>query len=136
MRSSRAPVMAGFLCALLAVAGCSSSGATGSAGGPVIETVQIPSAGKKAADGKYDLTVQVTAHAGGFIASARIDFSSAEPPRLVGTEVTVGQQNLTALPLSFRLDGSAGPGTADANLVLTDDEGNQSKKKIIVLLTP
>jgi hypothetical protein len=110
---------------------CSSSSDT-AGGAPVIEAVEVSGVAKKAADGKYEATLRVTAHDDGTIVSARIDFPSDEPASLVGTEVQVNQQKLAASPITFRLDAAAGPGTGDANLVLTDDAGNVAKKKIIV----
>ncbi|MDB4994880.1 MAG: hypothetical protein JWM74_2312 [Myxococcaceae bacterium] len=102
----------------------------------MIDSVDASSTGKKAADGKYDLVLRVTAHDSSYFTSARVDFPSTEPASLVGTEVPLSPQTLSATALSFRLDATAGPGTGDANLVLTDEKGRVAKKKIVVTLSP
>ena len=127
----RQSVVVGF--ALVVLTACSSSSSGGSA--PVIESIQ-PAPGVKAADGKYDLKILITAHDDGKIVSARLDFPSDDPPRIVGTEVPVNQQSLASSPITFRLDGSQGPGSGDCNLVLTDDSGQIAKKKTVVTLGP
>jgi hypothetical protein len=131
----KAALVVALVTVFFAQAGCASS--TSSADeAPGIDAVDASSAGKKAADGKYDLVLRVTAHDSSYFTSARVDFPSTEPASLVGTEVPLSPQTLSATALSFRLDAKAGPGTGDANLVLTDEKGRVVKKKIVVTLSP
>jgi hypothetical protein len=121
---------------LFAFSACGSSSSSGS--GVVIDSVENAEGiqGKQAADGKYDTTVTITAHASGQIVSARIDFPSDVPAKIVGDEVAVNQKTLSSKAVTFRIAGTAGPGTGDANLVLTDDSGAVARKAIIVTMTP
>ena len=135
MKASPLIAAATLLTVFFAQVGCASS--TSSADeAPVIDAVDASSTAKKAADGKYDLVLRVTAHDSAYFTSARVDFPSTEPANLVGTEVPLSPQTLSATSLSFRLDAKAGPGTGDANLVLTDEKGRVVKKKIVVTLAP
>lgn len=113
---------------------CSSSESSGG-GAPVISQVAVSNSAPKGADGKYELGLQITASDDGKIVSARVDIPSDEPASFVGTEVPVNEQKLDAKVITFRIEGAAGPGTGDANLVLTDDSGNVAKKKIVITMT-
>jgi hypothetical protein len=129
-------VAAALLTVFFAQVGCASSSSSALDEVPVIDAVDVSGAALKAADGNYDLTLRVTAHDGVYFTSARVDFPSSEPANLVGTEVALSPQTLSSTGLSFRLAAAAGPGTGDANLVLTDEKARVVKKKIVVTLSP
>ncbi len=137
MQAMQAPsfLVAALFTVFSAQLGCASSTTTADEA-PVIDSVDVPSGATKAADGKYDLTLRVTAHDSAYFTSARVDFPSTDPASLVGTEVPLSPQTFSATPLSFRLAAAAGPGTGDANLVMTDERGRVAKKKIVVTLSP
>lgn len=124
---------AALVVVVFAFVACSSD--SGEAGGaPVIDDVQVEGEALKAADGKYEAKLRITASDDGKIASARIDIPSDDPASFVGTEVAIDAQKLSATLVTFRIDAAAGPGTGDANLVLTDDTGKVAKKKILVTM--
>lgn len=103
---------------------------------PVIDGVEPPDGARAEmyADGTYRLALKVSAHDDGTVVSARVDFPASEPPLFVGREYDVKQHTLSSYPIEFEIEHAAGPGTGEANLVLTDDKGLVSKRKILVTL--
>ncbi len=134
----RPPSLRALLFLVLSLAACTtSSSPSGGGAAPVIEDVQpLPVIATKRSDGRYDAIVYITAHDDGVIATARIDMpSDSEPVRFKTADVVLDEKKLERAPVNFFIDGAAGPGTGDASLVLIDDAGNVTKKKILVTMT-